>query len=122
MTNVIHIENNGVVDLAITGVRADEFGSTAPKSIEDDETGTTLSDSTVALYALGESTAGGHSRFTTSPNAPAWVVGGTAPSGGCTTGNIGSFYSNTGSTSASTTLYVCVPVGIGVSWEALAIP
>jgi len=122
MTNVIHIENNGVVDLAITGVRADEFGSTAPNSIRDDETSTTLSDSTVALYVLGEAKAGGRSRFTTSPNAPAWVVGNVAPSGSCAPASIGSLYSNTGAGSPSTTLYVCVPGSLGGVWLALTIP
>ncbi len=58
MTNVVHIENSTVVDLTLTGIRADGFNVTAPNSIQDDEAVTTLSDSTVAVYALGEPAAG----------------------------------------------------------------
>jgi hypothetical protein len=126
MSNVVHISNaNGSQDLVLTGIFANAAtsGNTAPNSIQDDLTNTSLSDASVATYALGEAKAGGYSRFTTSPNAPTWVVGGNAPSGGCTNVSIGSLYSNTRATTASTTLYVCVPVaGTGVGWTALTIP
>jgi hypothetical protein len=116
MTNTVHIGTNGVVDLTMTGIRADTFGGmyAAPNSIEDDVTSTTLSDSTVALYALGEGDVLGggggiigHARFTTSPSVPSWSVGSLFPSGSiaCKTGGL---YSSTSGTSGGhDTLFVC---------------
>jgi hypothetical protein len=114
MTNAIHISNAhaGTADISIMGVEADGAANT----IEDDVTGTTLTDATVGMYALGESvTNSGTSRFSTSPNTPTWSVGSGVPSGTC---KIGSLYSNTAPLGASTTLYLCVPGTISSVWTA----
>ena len=117
--NVIRISNaNASNNLTLTGILANAASScptcTAPPSIEDDITSTTLSDSTVALYALGEGDVLGggggiigHSRFTTSPSVPNWSVGSGGPisSPACITGTL---FTNTSGTSGShDTLYVC---------------
>jgi hypothetical protein len=119
MTNTVRISNalgNNVVDLTLTGIRADEYESTAPNSIRDDETSTTLADSTVALYVLGEpigGVSGAYSKFTTSPaavgdNRATWGVGDGVPTGSC---NVGSLFSNVGGSTSSNTLYLCVHSG-----------
>jgi hypothetical protein len=83
--NVVHIANvgNAVTDLAIVGVANQITGTNI---IRDDVTGTTLvsgtqANSYVSMYVLGEpKTNAGYSRFTTSPSAPNWSVGGDPPS------------------------------------------
>jgi hypothetical protein len=121
MTSVVHISSaNSVTDLSVMGVRAINSGGTsAPDSIKDDVTGTTLADLSVGMYALGESTAGGHTRFTTSPNAPSWVSGSGVPSGNCA---VGSLYSNTAALSTTNLLYVCVAGTVSNNFVALTIP
>jgi len=68
---VVHIYNVGnvVTDLSIMGLS--NAGGSNTTTIDDDLTGTSLSDTSVGIYALGESPSigGGHSRFTTSLNA-----------------------------------------------------
>jgi hypothetical protein len=57
----------------------------------------------------------GYSRLTTSPNLPAWVVGNSAPLGGCPSAgntNVGSLYSvTTGGSSSPPTLLECETSG-----------
>jgi len=107
---VVHIVNSGgtytLNNLSIAGVSTMAYSY----SIYDDLTGTHLLDSSVGIYALGESASGGYSRFTTSPNAASWVVGNptstSAPSGACSTGSL---YSNLNPNTGSSiyALYVC---------------
>jgi hypothetical protein len=110
MTNVIHISNaNTVADLSILDVESENIaGKGSPtNSIKDDVTGTTLTDTTVGMYALGETVGtSGVSRFTTSPNAVTWGVGSSAPTGTCLNGSI---FSDTGGTTH--TFYVCQSSG-----------
>ncbi len=73
--NTIHISsNNPVSDLSIMGASNSEQSGTY--TIDDELTQTTLSDSYVAIYALGESTmSNAYTRYTTSPSAATWAVG-----------------------------------------------
>ncbi|HWY52971.1 MAG TPA: hypothetical protein VNZ03_00805 [Terriglobales bacterium] len=90
---MIHIEANltngqpNVTDLSIMGASNDGQGTL---TILDDLTSTQLTDAYVGIYALGKSSSGGYSRFTTSPNASAvtWAVGSNAPLNGCSTGSL----------------------------------
>jgi len=87
--NVVHITSNTkVTDLSIMGVR--NVGGSGTTTIQDDETTTTLTDTSVGVYGLGDApTSGvGYSRFTTSPNAATWAVGTTYPSGSCSRGSV----------------------------------
>jgi hypothetical protein len=75
-------------------------------TIADDLTNTNLTDTTVAMYILGETVPAannsvGYSRFTTSSSQPTWLVGSSTPSGTC---NAGQIYS---STSGTNTIYGC---------------
>lgn len=89
-----------VCDLTIFGVARINGTST----VQDDLTNTTLKDTTLAMYVLGEivgtnTTNIGYSRITTgtavaNTNATPWLVGATAPSGSC---SVGAMYSCTGS-------------------------
>ncbi len=129
MTNVVHICGNGnsliqdcpvtsaVTNLSVLQVSTGGTSGTggASYAIEDDNvpissgSPTLVSDSQVAIYAIGESMNSGFSRFTTasqSVNVPAWLVGNGVASGSCTNKN-GTLYSNVG-TSGSATLYACV--------------
>jgi hypothetical protein len=82
-------------------------------TIVDDLTGTALtgiSNAYTGMYVLGEATAGGYSRFTTSKTVPTWIVGSSSPSGSC---NTGALYSNTSGTSGShNTFWACA----GATW------
>jgi hypothetical protein len=123
LTNVIHINSastSGIpnaADLTIMGVSR---GSSTTNVILDDLTTTSLTDSQVAMYVLGEPlpTTPGFSRFTTSPNAPAWFVGASAPSGSSC--SPGSLYSCTGG-GCSPTLYGCTidPTLLTPEWKAI---
>jgi hypothetical protein len=104
---------NVISDLSVMGVTNLGAGGTI-YSIYDETTSTYLQDSNVAMYALGKSTADGYSRFTTSPNAATWVVGGSTPIGSCAPGSL---YSDT----SSGALYVCVYATSGSSWGS-AVP
>jgi hypothetical protein len=101
--NVIEISTtNPVTDLSIMGV-ANAVAS-GENTISDSVTGTHLADATVGMYVLGQSKGGGgHTRFTTSPNAATWVVGTAQPAGAC---SVGSLFSNVSGAHAAA-LYVC---------------
>jgi len=117
--NLVHIENtNGtttVSDLAIVGIG--NAGGSGTTTIEDDLTQAPqyISDSYIALYALGQSKNGGYSRYTTSPSATNWTAGTTTP--GTNSCYSGSLYSCAGTTSScnSKALWGC----ISSSWTAL---
>jgi len=95
-----------VTNLSILGVSS--LGAT--DSIVDHLTSTTLTDSYVGAYFVGEplstSNSGPFTRFTTSPSAPTWGVGTSSVSGEVCSSN-GSIFSNTAG-GAGSTLYVCV--------------
>jgi hypothetical protein len=122
MTNVVHICGAGattgactgggwsVTDLSLQAISS--FAATA--SIQDDVTTTTLLDATVGMYVLGQAASSGHSRFSSSLNAPTWIVGSTGVGGTYCNSN-GSLYSNT--SGSPSTLYVCV----GHLWTGLTI-
>jgi hypothetical protein len=133
LTNLIHICNPSSlkgnclsggfspVDIAISGVT----GASGINTIEDDLTNTTLTDTVVALYDLGEPVQGGgapvgYSRFSSSPSVPAptWLVGtASAPNNAsCTAVANGSLYSRgSNAASGSNTLWGC----IGGKWVAI---
>jgi hypothetical protein len=113
--NVIHIANvgNTVTDLSIVGVS--NVGGFGTITIKDDPTSTSLPDASVGLYALGEQANGGHSRFTTSPNAATWVSGTTAPTSSCPASASGSLYSN--SSGSGGNLWVCPATTGGGAWK-----
>jgi hypothetical protein len=102
---VVEISTNNVVtDLVITGVANPMSGT---NTIWDRATSTTLTDSAIAMYALGEpSTGNGYSRFTTSPNAATWIVGNNAPP-------------SSGSNCAKGSLYSCIGGSTNCSWPNL---
>jgi Pectate lyase superfamily protein len=141
LTNLIHISNamstssscigqnalnpvnvNNACDLSIHAAK-----SSAGNTIKDElPGGVTLTDPSVAMYAVGQplsaviggtTTIIGYSRFSTGtrtsgPNLPSWIVGtSTAPSNPCATGSL---YSRT-SSSVGTTLWGCA----GGSWQAI---
>jgi len=106
-------------DDVVMGVNKGGTGTTS-YSIEDDATAqgsagatTLLTDTTVALYAIGEVATVTHAvhaypRFSTSPNLPTWVRGAVTPGSSCV---VGSLYSNTAGTGgtppSANDLYVC---------------
>jgi len=108
--NAIHIENaaHTVTDLSIMGVS--NSGLMGTYTIQDDVTGPHLSDTSIAIYAIGETVPiasggiNGYTRYTTSPNVANWSVGTSAPSGGCTSATRGAIYS-----CAGTYTSCCVP-------------
>jgi hypothetical protein len=115
--NIIHIFNtNTVTDLSIIGAN-NAGGSSATITINDAMTGTSITDTSVAIYALGElSASGGYSRFTTSQSAATWVSSSTGgPSTSCTSSAGGSLYSYSNSTGSGYVLWVC-PAG-GGAWK-----
>jgi hypothetical protein len=89
--NIVHIANLGyaVSDLSVMGAN-NARGSTGTVAIQDELTGTQIKDTSVSIYALGESADGGYSRYTTSPNAASWAVRTTSPStsGACSRGSL----------------------------------
>jgi hypothetical protein len=104
--------NGSVSDLTLQAIGVSGTNP-MPKSIKDDLAGTTLSDASVGIYALGAVTATGtsaaYSRVSTSPNVPSFSsgsFGSAVPGGNCT---VGSLLSNTTATSSAVTLYLCVP-------------
>jgi len=111
-----------VCDLTIFGVAR----SNGTATVQDDLTGTTILDSSLAMYTLGEiagtnSTNFGYSRFTTATASgntytTPWLVGSTFPSGNC---KIGTLYSCTGSscscgTNCQAALWECLG---GSTWK-----
>ena len=136
LKNVVHLSNHSatsvgtgncpfpsntvynVCDITIFGVNA----GTGTNAVQDDLTGSTIVDSTVAMYVLGEIVAAntsniGYSRYTTAlatgdVNTTPWLVGPNAPpAGSCP---VGTLYSCTGSSTSCTrsgvaaTLWECV--------------
>ena len=104
--NVIHILNNPtlVSDLSIVGVT--NQGGAGTFTIQDGLTGTALRDAQVGMYVLGKQRSNvGYPRFTTSPNAAAWVFNAGSPpmgTGKCATGSL---YSDNSSNGGA--LWVC---------------
>ena len=104
VTKLIHISSTKPPsDLTLMAINNTNGSGT---TIQDDLVLSTISDASVALYALGEKlTSGTHtvySRFTTSKSQPSWAVGTTPPTG-CTDGSI--FSSTSGS--GGSYLFVC---------------
>jgi hypothetical protein len=114
--NAVHISTNySVTDLSVMG--ASNSGLSGTSTIQDDVTSTTISDTTVALYALGEQASGGYSRFTTSPHAATWGSGTSIPSGNCASSAGGSLFSN--SSGSGYALWVCPANGSSASWKSI---
>jgi hypothetical protein len=120
--NAVHISSGTVTDLVIMGIS--HSGVSGTFSLRDDLTGISLPDTTVALYALGESvnvgsSANGYSRFTTSPNAPTWASGSGNPpaSPACSRGSL---YSCVGGMSGcSFALWSCTWNGTTSQWTGV---
>lgn len=104
--NVVLISTNAK-DLSIVGVRNKDAGG-INSTINDTLTSTKLTDTSVAMYILGESSNPGFTRFTTSANAPSWLIGTQTPSA-CATGGLFS-------SASSGALSVCKP---GNSWQVV---
>jgi len=96
-------------DITIMGLTN---SATSPNTIQDDVTSSALADTYIGMYILGETVSGfsvsatgatSTSRFTTSPNAPTWYVGGMPPTSGssCKTGSLFSIISGTSTPSLS---------------------
>jgi hypothetical protein len=108
----------GASDITLLGIKSLSAGNT----IEDDLSGTTITDSTVGMYIIGEPVQGqgasiGYSRFTTSTstNAATWLVGPNAPAQtpNCANGDL--FSQTTVGTPPNTTLWGCG----GGQWYAI---
>jgi hypothetical protein len=131
-TNTVHVcgPNGGsgacsgksytVTDLSLLGISS----GGATNSITDEATATTLSDTQVEMYILGESvtvnpspTTKAYARFTTSPSTATWGVYTSAPMGNCTSSSPntkGALFSNTNGNHGSNgdAFFVCN----GQSW------
>jgi hypothetical protein len=121
---VVHITNsNTVSDLSVMGANNAPGGSSSTITIQDDSfsPSTQLTDTSVAMYALGEkdTATGAYSRYTTSPNAVTWVVGSSAPPMSGTTCSRGSLFSCVGGTTScgGKALYSCKKNG--TAWVAI---
>ena len=93
---VVHIADVGhtVTDLSVMGAN-NAGGSSGTITIKDDLTGAQLTDTSVGIYALGNTGTGNYySRFTTSSSVASWVVGPSAPSGSCAEGSLYSCIGN----------------------------
>jgi hypothetical protein len=119
VANVVAISNAGnpsnVSDLSIIGVSTNATRGTA-YSIADSLTNTFLQDTSVGMYIVGEpvgvtGSGVGYSRFSTSPNVPAWFVSSSSPNASCSNGSL---YSNT-SGPVGATLSACV----NGSWKSV---
>jgi hypothetical protein len=128
MTNLVHICNpssvngncsstgfSGTEDIAMASLT----GGSSINTIEDDLTGSTVTDTIVALYDLGEpvqangsNVASSYSRFTTSPSTPVptWLVGTAVnpTNSSCSTVANGTLYSRGISGGTGSTLWGCV--------------
>jgi hypothetical protein len=113
LTDVVLVSSsNTVIDLSLMGIT-----KSGTNSIQDNETGTTLSDATVGMYVLGEPVAIGsktYSRFTTSPSVPTWLIGTASPSGSCAPA--GAIYSRTSSSTSPPTIWGCAASN---GWQAI---
>jgi hypothetical protein len=115
--DTVHTSVYNVCDITIMGVTNGTSGS-GIATIYDQVSNTTLADSTLGMYILGEpvqsgstgtnDTFLGYSHFTTSLNWPTWLVG-TAQASGTTCPSVGSLYSVT--SGAAPTLLECEPSG-----------
>ena len=111
--NTVHISDaHTVTDVSLMGLS--NSGLAGTYTIQDDITGPHLSDTSVAIYALGDlvttsSTTVGHTRYTTSPNVANWSVGSSVPSSGCSSATRGALYSCVGGYSS------CCPSGVTCS-------
>jgi hypothetical protein len=126
--NVIEISNANpanVTDLTILGVTCMGGGSTCSSggSVKDIVRNTTLTDSNVGLYIVGEQLSGGigYSRFTTShalsEGAVTWLVGSNPPRALTDPCAAGSLYSCTNHSNCSTTtLWGCLGV---TGWKGI---
>lgn len=104
----------GVQDTSILGATS---GTSTAKTIYDDASQTPISDTHVAMYALGDAIGtGGLSRFTTSLSAPSWFSGpNQATNNFACSAAKGSLYSTSGS--GSGTIWACV--GSTAQWKLL---
>jgi hypothetical protein len=124
--NVIHVSNsNTVSDLTILAASSLSETYTVTNLLKDDVTGTTITNGTgtppgaaLAEYALGDSSSGGYSRFSTNVTVtPTWGVGAAAPSPS-TCSDVGSIYVNTSGThGGSNTFWVCVGGTPSPTWQ-----
>lgn len=97
-TVVLSNANLPVEDVSLLGIA--NTGGSGCYSINDEVTTTSLSDSQVEMYILGESVSvgstTGYARFSTSPNTVTWGAGTSDPtSGTCTSSVYGALYSKT---------------------------
>ena len=108
---IVHIENvgNTVSDIGIMGAN-NAGGASGTITIKDDLTSTSLLDTSVGIYALGESApSGGFTRFTTSPGVPTWAFGTLGPRGSCSRGSLYSCTTSLSGNLCSNGLWVCGP-------------
>jgi hypothetical protein len=125
LANVIHISSNNnyalyncptnACDITVLGV---SNGGGSTNTVKDDLTGTTIMDTTVAMYVVGEQVIGGtspaYSRFSSSPSFSSWFVGTIPPTTPCATGSL---YSCTGGSSCTTgTILGCAG---GTTWKKI---
>jgi hypothetical protein len=100
---------NDVCDLTLQGI----VSSSSSYSIDDELTSTMLTDTSVAMYVLGEQTfvnnsIAGNSRLTTSPSVPTWIVGTSSASAANAPCVTGSLFSCTGTGGVcADTIYGC---------------
>jgi hypothetical protein len=123
----VHITNtNPVTDLTIVGVNNECMPNTSCKqvTIQDDVTSSTISDTVVGTYFLGNEnvTTAGYSRFSSTvsvssgPNVPTWLIGTVAPTN-ASCSSVGTLYSNTIGSGAG--LWVCANTTSGLVWTAI---
>jgi hypothetical protein len=122
LKNVIHIKSTSGAnpsDISILGASS----SQGTNLIKDEVASSTLTDTNLGMYILGEpvtygssNSIAGYSRFTTSINTtvPTWLVGTAAPSGSSC--GAGTLYSCT-SSACSHTLWECD--GGGITWGVI---
>lgn len=118
-----------VCDLTILGVANSGSTNTIRDDLTISGTPTTLKDSTLGVYVLGENIPSGsappnyvgYTRYTTATtagdiNGPSWLVGPNGPTGTCA---VGTLFSCTGTTTAcrSAALWQCV--GGSTPWQAI---
>jgi len=121
LPNTGQIVAYNVCDITIVGVTNQTSGST---TIYDQVSGSTLTDSHLGMYILGEPVQYGssnnyflgNSQFTTSPNSPTWIVGSNQQvSNACP--SVGSLYSVT--SGPAPTLLECESLTSGLFWATV---
>ena len=124
--STVHISSTyPVSDLSLMGINNECPSSTGCKqvTIQDDIASSSISDTTVGTYFLGNNSSGsaytrfGSSAFVSSGSnsVPTWLTGGFAPSGQCS--SIGTLYSNTSASGAA--LWVCANASPHPLWTAI---